>query len=283
MHVPKWYIQSLIDDLHISPENQKAFFDAVRPYNVKRRFNHDYWSLYAYGDFVKIVYVKASFAPKVDNKNGYKNVTVSSVSERLDNNISRAKSVIFELAACNEFQHFCTFTLDKSKRDRFDLKTFRRDLAQLIRNINRSRPEWEKIKYLVIPENHKDGAWHLHGLFQNLGGALEPFTLSDHIPAKIKNQIKEGKKVYNFPKYAEKFGFFTATDISDRLACAKYITKYVTKDIARTRLESGDHLYFASQGLKRREVVVKNCFDSCPLDVFDYENKYVKVKEIDLR
>lgn len=51
-----------------------------------------------------------------------------------ENNISRAKSRVFELALCNEWDIFLTFTLDPKKYDRDDLKKFQKDLGQFIRD-----------------------------------------------------------------------------------------------------------------------------------------------------
>ena len=95
--------------------------------------------------------------------------------------------------------------------------------------------------------------------------------------------------MYNWPKYAKKYGFFTATAIKDKVAASSYITKYVTKDVAKQALESGRHLFFASHGLKGREVVVHDNVDQggelvfCPISdgEWDFENDYVKVKWID--
>ena len=83
-----------------------------------------------------------------------------SEEERLRSSISRAKSRVNELALCNEFEYFCTFTQSDELRDRFDLKAFRKDFAMFVRNENRRREK--KIKYLLVPERHKDGAWHMH-------------------------------------------------------------------------------------------------------------------------
>ena len=37
---------------------------------------------------------------------------------KLANNLSRAKSKIFELSLCNKWEYFVTFTFDSSKRNR---------------------------------------------------------------------------------------------------------------------------------------------------------------------
>ena len=167
------------------------------------------------------------------------------------------------------------------RRDRENLKDYRKALAMLVRNLNRERSE--KIKYLLIPERHKKGGWHLHGLFQGLTESdLVAFKVSDRIPEKMKKAIKNGEKLFNFPRYAKKFGFCSISEIKNNTAAAVYITKYITKDIAAFKRQNGEHLFFASQGLKGREVAAKNCGEPAPFDEWDFENEFVKVKTVDM-
>lgn len=225
--------------------------------------------------------------PRISSEKGKGNKAVT--KERLSQSISRARSKIFELAMCNEFTHFCTFTQSGEMRDRFDLNGFRKDFAQFVRNINRSRRD-NPIKYLLIPEQHLNsrkkeniGAWHMHGLLMGLTEAdLRLFSLKEKLPQNIRKALKSGQKVYNWEQYAGKFGYFTCTEIGNQEACAKYITKYITKDLVRSNLENGQHSYFASQGLNRRAVIVKNSKDKCPVTEWDFENEYVKVKWLDV-
>ena len=270
----------------------------------KRVLIHDVWNAYAYGNAVKVVYIKNRRNPKKNADFKYvpeKTVDKkTSATDRLTSSVSRARARVFELSACNEFQHFCTFTLNGEWRDRSDLSAFRKDLAMLVRNLNRGRADENKIRYVLIPEPHKKGGWHIHGLMSGLTDDLTEFKLTDHIPQRLKNMIRNGEKVYNFERYAKKFGYFTATEIKDKNACSVYLTKYITKELGKTLLEKGQHLFFASQGLKGREVIVKNCFDPAPFtkdpppkkkgekpckqpaDTWDFVNKYVKVKTISL-
>lgn len=258
-----------------------------KPHPEEPTGHHDFWSVYDYGEQVKVVYIKAApkppkSTPLFAEDSAAEKPPVEKHSRknegRFETAVARAKARIFELAMCNEFTHFCTFTQDKKMRDRFDLKTFRKDLAQLIRNINRSRPENQKIKYLLIPEKHKDGAWHMHGLMMNLTGEdLRAFTLEEKLPQRIRSQIEKGVGVYDFKRYRQAFGFFTCTEIANHTAVSKYVTKYISKDLSAKTRESGEHLFFASQGLKGKETILKRCFDKCPVDTWDYENDYVKI------
>lgn len=262
------------------------------PSEPKQHATHDVFNIYRYGDIIKVVYLKTCPAiktgergkkTKIKGKAENPEQSAEQSAERFAQSLSRTRARIFELAACNEFTHFCTFTQDKEKRDRFNLAEFREDFAQLVRNLNRSRAAGDKIKYLLIPEKHKKGGWHMHGLLKGLTpDDLRLFTLDEKLPQRLRKQLREGVKIYDWTRYRRSFGYFTCTEIENGTAAAKYITKYVTKDVAETARESGAHLFFASQGLKGREKLEWRSFDKCPVDNWDFENDFVKVKEYQL-
>ena len=224
------------------------------------------WSLYQYGkDTYKLVFYLADLNGKKINLHNSEN---SSPDERLSNSISRTKSTINELALCNEFTHFCTFTQDKQLRDRFDLDAFIKDFSMFVRNENRGREASgrSKIEYLLIPEQHKDGAWHLHGLLKGLDN---------------KDLVKNEHGYLDWVRYRSRFGFFSVSLIRSKRRCANYVTKYVTKDINKTAIKAGRHYFYASQGLKRKEAIIVNSFDKCPVEKwedFDFYNDFVPIK-----
>ena len=87
--------------------------------------------------------------------------------EKLDNNLQRSRSTIFELAFCNSWDYFFTGTLDKNKCSRDDLTKFRSKFNDLIYRL--SKKYTCNIKYLLIPELHSDGkSWHFHGFVSGL-------------------------------------------------------------------------------------------------------------------
>lgn len=247
------------------------------------RFN-DTWSVYRYGNKIKILYHKNGKIPdKPFEKSQYdewlerENLAYAFLRDdddeidegRLSQSVSRTRSKIFEIALCNPFEWFVTLTLDKEKRDRYDLSAFRKDFSQFVRNENKKRAEAQKIEYLLIPEQHSDGAWHMHGLFKGL-------TENDFIINK--------NGYFEWLEYSKRFGFFSCSRIKSHEKCSAYITKYVTKDIKKsTKLNKGQHSYFASQGLKRREPLFIREVGNIPfIDDFesqkwDFENDFVKI------
>lgn len=198
-------------------------------------------------------------------------------SSKLDTSLARTKRIISEIAECNPWSLFCTFTLDPKKYDRKDLKKYSKDLSQFIRD--RRKKYACDIKYLLIPERHKDGCWHMHGFIDGLPiDKLTEFKSSDKLPAKILKRISQGKRVFTWRPYADKFGFADIEIIENQEASARYITKYVTKETSDTVRELNDHLFYASKGLKRAETI-KRGIVARAIEKPDYSNEYATVKQ----
>ena len=177
---------------------------------------------------------------------------------KLENSLSRTKSAVLELALCNHWDWFVTLTLDPAKFDRFDLPLWRAKFSQWVRNFNRLHNT--HIAYLLIPERHKDGAWHMHGLLSGLPDSVLMVNEYGYM---------------DWPAYARKFGYISMGRVRDRERVSKYITKYVTKDMAGRAGELGAHLYYASHGLRRAEVVRDGFAVFSDAFAPDYRNDYL--------
>ena len=240
------------------------------------RYLNDQWSVYKYGNRIKVVYFKCGrlsdagghFQPGKDSG--------SQSDERLRESLSRPRSTVYEWAACNDFEFFVTLTLDAAKRDRGDLAGYRKALAQFIRDLNRRREEGEKIRYLLVPEQHRDGSWHMHGLVKGLVVG--------------RDLVRNEHGYLDWPAYRGKFGFISLDTIKNPAACCSYIAKYVTKSMRGDKsektpeIERGGHLFFCSQGLKRREVIARYLCGNVPVAEkdWDWENDYIKIKWFEL-
>ena len=175
----------------------------------------------------------------------------STNEEKLDNNVRRAARMIEAYALCNEWNWFGTFTLNSAYRDRKDLDGFRAAFMQLVRD-NRKRYGCD-IEALLVPELHKNkDGWHMHGLIRGLPiEALRLFSPKSRLPKYIRDKIKAGEPVYDWPEYAASFGWVDIEPIKSRDAAARYITKYITKagDSTAKALDLGKHLYYVTRGL----------------------------------
>lgn len=170
---------------------------------------------------------------------------------KLDNNFSRARSMVLQYALCNPWEHFFTGTLDKTKQDRFNLDVFASRFMQFIRDMRKVYQA--KFQVLLVPERHEDGAWHIHGVVNGLPpSALIPFWCMQKQGAIVPQKLIDGG-YFNWPDYMDKFGFCSLAPIRDPVATAFYITKYVSKDLSRRAGDLGKHLYFHSRPLLKAE------------------------------
>lgn len=243
-------------------------------YENTHKFEYDITTVRSFNGRLKLVRHNALRTKGIEDVDQH--ARKGSVSDvKSDNNISRAKNRVFELALCNPWNIFLTFTLDPKKYNRNDLGKFRKDLSQFVRDYNKKYGL--AIKYLLIPEEHKKGGWHMHGFLMGLPDEhLRLFTLSEKLPKYIRKKLKSGQAVYEWEPYRKKFGFCDLEVVKDQFAVSAYVTKYITKDLDRTVRESGAHLYYCSQGLSRSVVIFRGKANDGL--VYDYESDYNSIK-----
>ena len=248
-------------------------------YNNLQLYQHDVVILKDYNGKKKLTLHKTLKTKGLECDRFYS--SKGSVNEnKLECNIARAKSKIFELAMCNNWQWFFTITLDPGKYDRKDLEKFRKDFSQFIRDYNKKREL--KIKYLVIPEEHSKGGWHMHGFLMGLEPSeLRLFGQNERLPYYILDKLKKGFKIYEWESYRKKFGFNNFEFIKNQKACSHYVTKYITKDLVRTVKESGAHLYYCSQGLNRAKEIKRGSFKTGVNFTWQFENDYIATSWLD--
>lgn len=195
---------------------------------------------------------------------------------KLQDNLARAKARVQELALANPWTLFVTFTLNPEKYNRNDLPRFVKDLSQFIRDFRKKTGH--AVKYLLIPEKHKDGSWHMHGFLMGLPfSELYAFQEKDYLPHKIRNRLKEGKRVFTWLPYHAKFGFADIEVIENQEATARYITKYVTKDVLRSVTELNAHMFYASKGLQASKLIFEG-FLANEIHNPTYQNEHITAK-----
>lgn len=197
-------------------------------------------------------------------QNGKKLKRITGVNtEKLENNIIRAKSKVFEYSICNEFKYFVTLTIDPKKYDRDNLKLYYQDFRKMLIKYNRKYNT--KVEYIFIPEKHEDGKWHMHGLIKDL--------LEDHLTVNEHGYL-------DWKEYRDNFGWISIAPIRNQEACSKYITKYVNKSLATSIKEINAHMYYVSQGLNVAQEIKKGLLSDNNI-TFNYENEFVKIKWIE--
>lgn len=199
---------------------------------------------------------------------------------KLDCNLSRAKGVVFEYAACNPWEYFGTFTIDGKKYPRDDLKRFYKQYGYFLQNYNKKHEL--SIKYVNIPELHSDDEnWHMHGILNGLPfnhlRKFEKGDLSDNGKPIPKYLWENG--YYYWPEYRKKFGFCSFGKIRDQDRTAKYLTKYITKDMTKSVSQLNAKSYYCSRGLKKAEELNRG-YLAIPFkdSDFDFVGDYAKIK-----
>lgn len=130
----------------------------------------------------------------------------------------RSKQMLYEYSRSNNWDWFVTLTtspdiMSLRGLDRYDENIVVKNVLKHFANYRNDYPDF---KYLFVPELHKDGAVHFHGLISGL-------------PKDQLQRVKGG--IYKLNRYEKAFGMSNLTRVKDSKRVAAYITKYITKDL----------------------------------------------------
>ena len=169
----------------------------------------------------------------------------------------RAASKVRDLALCNDFGWFVTLTLDAAKVDRYDMREITRKLNNWCDNMVRRKG----LRYVLVPERHKDGAVHFHGFFPDgCCDMIDSGTLSGGpVGAKPRRprsaaqaaqwEAAGAHRVYNVADW--RLGFSTAIRLYGTYESAvAYVCKYVRKQVDKV----GGRWYYSGGKLEKPEV-----------------------------
>lgn len=219
------------------------------------------------------------FGGKPTSRRGYVPEPLSK-QELLAQSRRRAKRKIFDYCICNRFDMFVTLTLDKDKIDRGDYAAVIRKLNTFLGN----RVRRHELRYIGVPEYHKNGGLHFHFAMSGGGfrlvdsgtvtveGRKRPIKVSTADRQKI--PLEKRHTVYNVADW--KLGFSTAImTYGERGALATYLAKELCKDVQKNLVQSGSidkiggRWYLHGGDLKKPVVKLQNRnFDE--MDGFTY-------------
>lgn len=150
--------------------------------------------------------------------------------------INRTRSALYTYARQCVWDYFVTLTFSPALIfDRYDFSLCMKKARVWINHCRERKASL--LLYLFVPEQHEDGAWHLHGLLANTTGLTFVDSGKKH----------KGQIVYNLADW--KLGFSTATKVTDTYKVSSYITKYITKDLCA--VTSGKQRYFVSKSIPK--------------------------------
>ena len=187
----------------------------------------------------------------------------SDAGENARRAVRRARSRLRDYARSNEFTHFVTLTLAPDKvPDRHDLN----GMVKLMRTWLDNHVRRHGLKYILVPEHHKDGAIHFHGLVNDALPLVDSGTLANggkpRRPRSEKQRaalLSEGwHVVYNMPSW--KYGFSTAIELyGEREHAVAYVCKYIGKEMSgsggsRLPAKIGGRWYYSGGALRLPEI-----------------------------
>lgn len=168
--------------------------------------------------------------PDVDKKPSH---TVDKTTSNFARSIRHTKNSVFDYALNNTWDYFVTFTFDQTF-NRYDFPELRRYMSQFLQNYRKRH--CEDMKYLGLPEFHKDGAIHFHFL---ISGSLPDNLLLPHCD----------QKKYPGAKYLKNWrGINVWEPVQNSVAISCYMCKYVVKDII---VNAGRARYISSRNLNK--------------------------------
>lgn len=161
-------------------------------------------------------------------------------SEELKLRVStyRSKMEIFDIARSNHWDYFVTLTLDKRQVDRYNYDAVVQKMQTFTKYLRRHHCQW-----LIVPELHKDGAFHFHGIISDPQKSL---TLKYW----GQKYTKSGESYDEYDLVGYSLGFTSVSYVRDQARVSNYITKYTTKELLKT-VPKGRKRYWASRGLLR--------------------------------
>lgn len=156
----------------------------------------------------------------------------SSSSEELERynsiNLIRRRQAISDLAYENgclvPWQYFVTLTFD----DKFIANSYSHEQVTkyLHRWLDNQKHLNPNMRYILVPELHKSGRIHFHGVFSDV-----PNWILEKARSKKSGRLLRinGSSIYNLVNY--KLGFTTVSTVKNIDAVSHYISKYITKEL----------------------------------------------------
>lgn len=165
----------------------------------------------------------------------------SKVEKKELENCSRAIQSIYDYCRSTYWDWFITLTFSPKECDRSNYV----EVSNLMVKFTQSLRYYQCL-YVVIPEQHKDGAWHFHGLIKG-DLPVEPAFSPKGKPL----FDNKGRRIYNITNF--NVGYTTATAVGNSDRAVSYLTKYLTKS-KMFAVPKGRKRFWASRSLPKPEV-----------------------------
>lgn len=160
--------------------------------------------------------------------------------KNLYNSKAKLIDLVYHNSMIEPWEYFVTLTFDPKEVDSLDYHEVSTALAKWTNNMKHQNPN---MSYILVPELHKSGRIHWHGVFKKVPN----WNLTPARSTKTNRLIyKNGSQIYNLENY--KYGHTTVSKIKNQEAVSVYCSKYMTKDMIDLAYKKR---YWSSRNLDR--------------------------------
>lgn len=221
---------------------------------LKKRANHmnEYNSkIIRFGDHIEIIRYGVN-RTKLSSERSDRNMRTYDDKDAEERQKQRALEQAFRIkrkikyyCQSNDFNLFWTLTLDDTKVNAKDYTYSRKRLQAWLKY---QREKYGKFDFLFVPELHKSGRIHFHGVT----GKLSPPLIEARYLKSNRLIQKNGMQIYNAEDWEN--GFSTVSKIQSKERASSYIAKYITAELIEVPSAFHQPRYFVSRGLKQPEI-----------------------------
>lgn len=192
-------------------------------------------------------YIKTSFSNFKGKSEIYKHdgsMSTEELEEKTRKYLKKVKNNIINLAFnYNKWEYFITLTFDFREIGEY---SHEKAITMLTKWIDNQKHQNKNMTYLLVPEFHKSGRLHFHGLVANVPN----WKLKEARNPKTNRLIKEnGLQIYNLENY--KIGYTTISKIQNQEKVSNYISKYATKELITLKNKKR---YWYSRNLEKPKI-----------------------------
>lgn len=189
--------------------------------------------------------------------------TEEECDEKTRKYLKKVKENIINLAFnYSKWEYFITLTFDFRNRGEY---SHEKAIELLSKWINNQKHQNRQMIYLLVPEFHKSGRLHFHGLIAN----VPKWKLEEARTREGRLIKKSGLQIYNLVNY--KLGFTTISKIQDQEKVSNYISKYATKELITLKHKKR---YWYSRNLEKPRIEYDYLFNSLQEHLKDKKLSY---------
>ena len=198
--------------------------------------------------------------------------TEEECEEKTRKYLKKVKENIINLAFnYSKWEYFITLTFDFRSRGEY---SHEKAIDLLTKWLDNQKHQNKNMIYLLVPEFHKSGRLHFHGLIANV-----PNWKFEKARTPSGRLIKKnGLQIYNLLNY--KLGFTTISEIQDQEKVSNYISKYATKELITIKHKKR---YWYSRNLEKPKIEYDYLWEALTLEEYlkdeklSYYNKFDKI------